>query len=87
MFIAQAGVSFSALVLLHKHTHNCSPFPLSASHPGSVATTPVGPVLDSAGFLHPGTTTNLPVTICHESDGKKNEIWGGGGGGEERERG
>ena len=46
----------------------CSPFSLSTSHPGSVASTPALPT-DTGGFLRPGTATNLPATVCQESDG------------------
>lgn len=79
--VVDTHTSYWHHILVHQ---TCSPFPLSASHPGSVATTPAAPVLDSGGFLRPGTTTNLPATICQESDGENGrgrQINGRGGGG------
>lgn len=47
------------------HTH--SPFPLSSSHPGSVATTPVA--VESGPYLRTGAPVFLRGTVCQESEG------------------
>ena len=52
----------------HTHTHTyTSPFPLAASHTGSVANTPAA--TDPGGFLHAGSPVFLQGTVCQESEG------------------